>query len=75
MSKYHLSFRLSNNETELTTARKFIRRYFSGSRRFSPSDLVIVTWDRVSSYENGTLEVWLLHDYYIIIIILLCCEI
>lgn len=60
MSKYVLSFRISNNETELTTTRDFIRRNFSGSQRFSPTDLVIVTWDRVSSYENGTAEVWLL---------------
>ena len=51
------SFRMSNDDIELTNASYFIRRYFLNSNFFSPTDLFIVTWDRVSSFENGAAEV------------------
>ena len=46
-------YRTSSDETELENIGRLIRRYFLGATRFSPSGLVIVTWDRVSHYDEG----------------------
>ena len=44
-------------ETELETIARLIRKFFFNSGRFYPSDLIVVTWDRVGPYSNGIEQV------------------
>lgn len=45
---------------ELEIVGRLIKRFFVNSGRFSPSELIIVTWDRVGPYRNGTEQVCML---------------
>lgn len=53
----HKYCRVSKNETERQSIGQFIRRFFIDSYRYFPSELVLVTWDRVGYYNNGTEKV------------------
>lgn len=50
--------RISNNETQIEAVGQLIRRFFYDSGRFSPSDMLIVTWDRVGPYNGGSDQVY-----------------
>ncbi len=49
--------RVSSVESELVDVSRSIRRFFLDSGQFNPSYLLIVTWDRVGPYRNGTKQV------------------
>ena len=53
----HFLSRMSKNQTELRTIGWYVRRFFFDSSRFSPSNLLVVTWDQVGYYHNGTKQV------------------
>lgn len=57
ITSYFTLCRVSSNLTELKNVSRIIRRFFLESRRYTPTHLVIVTWDRVGSYNNGTHQV------------------
>lgn len=49
--------RISNTETELGVIAQLVRRFFFDRDQFTPSDLVVITWDRVTNFDGGTDQV------------------
>lgn len=50
-----INCRISTNESQLEAIGRTIRRYYS--TRFSPLDILIVTWDEVGHYAEGSEQV------------------